>query len=71
MSKATQDKVGVIIGKDYPHPIPLKKYGTLYSENILKLNRFEKESNSKKPEPAKKKEFVKGDGKKNNYKGNN
>lgn len=30
-----------MIGKDYPHPIPLKKYGTTYSANILKLDKFE------------------------------
>lgn len=42
MSKDVQEKYGVIIGKDYPHPIPMTKYGTNYSKNILKLERFEK-----------------------------
>lgn len=41
MSKAEQEKYGVNIGKDYPHPIPITKYGTQYSKNILKLEEFE------------------------------
>lgn len=41
MSKEEQDQFGVVIGKDYPHPIPLKKYGTTYSANILKLDKYE------------------------------
>lgn len=41
MNKEEQQMYGVIIGKDYPHPIPLKKYGTTYSSNILNLDQYE------------------------------